>query len=176
MLILCREGLGWVRLQNGPTRTVGPREAPLLAPHQAHAYRASADDPWTIQWSHFEGDEVPAWWRLLKLPPEGAILRLCAGIPEQLDLGRVLECLGYGLPSRLQAAALLPSHFSARFRERFGFAPMDYFLRLKIQRTARLLDAMDWPVPRVGEDVGFADPLHFSRRFRSIMGVSPRSY
>ena len=227
VLILCREGSGWVRLDRGPRRAVGPGDAVLLAPGRAHAYGADREKPWTIQWTHFEGAEIPEWWRLLGLPPEGGVLRLCAGIPEELDLGRVHERLGYDLPALLAAAGALrwalanlraapsaaeagepsrravekveewmrehlaggttlarlarkaslsPSHFSALFRERFGFAPMDYFHRLKIRRACHLLDATPWPVGRVAEEIGIADPLYFSRRFRLVMGQSPRDY
>lgn len=227
VLILCREGAGWVRFASGFRRVVGPGDAVLLAPRQPHAYGAADADPWTIQWSHFEGGEVREWWKLLGLPAEGGLLRLCAGIPEQLDLGRVHERLNYDLPALLAAAAALrwalanlraapsgaeagdsslraveqveawmhehaggrvtlnglarraalsPSHFAALFRERFGFAPIDYFLRLKVQRACRLLDRTAWPVARVAQEAGFADPLYFSRRFRVVMGQSPRAY
>ena len=227
VLILCREGAGWVRFGTGERRMIGPGEAVLLAPRMGHAYGASAEDPWTIQWSHFEGTEIPDWWCVLGLPEEGGVLRLCAGIPEQLDLGRVHERLSYDLPALLAAASALrwslanlraarsgaeagdsslkaiesveawmhehsagktrvswlarqaglsPTHFSALFRERFGFAPIDYFLRLKIQRACRLLAQTAWPVARIAEESGFADPLYFSRRFRAVMGVSPRGY
>jgi AraC-like DNA-binding protein len=225
VLILCREGAGWVRFGHGPRRAVHPGEAVLIAPRQTHAYGASLEDPWTIQWSHFEGDEVPDWWRVLGLSAEGGVLASASS--ERLDLGRVHERLGDDLPSLLAAAAALrwslanlratslaaqaalssrrsvekvgewmsehrsgktnltrlarmaslsPSHFSTLFRERFGYAPMDYFLRLKIQRAAQFLLSTEWPIARVAEESGFPDALYFSRRFRVIMGHSPRGF
>lgn len=226
VLILCREGNGWVRFGEGSIFPVGPGEAVLIAPGRAHAYGAAEHDPWTIQWSHFEGGEVRDWWKFLGLPEDGGILRLCAGIPEELDLGRVHERLGYEPRSMLAASAALrwslanlraasgaeagessrnaverveewmrehgagkvslsglarkaglsPSHFSALFREIFGYAPVDYFLRLKIRRACHLLEQTDWPVGRVAEEAGIPDPLYFSRRFRRVMGISPRAY
>ncbi len=73
-------------------------------------------------------------------------------------------------------ANLSPAHFSAMFRRRYGFAPIDYFLRLKIRRACTLLDTTDWPVSRVAAELGVEDALYFSRRFRRVMGLSPRDY
>ncbi len=73
-------------------------------------------------------------------------------------------------------AGLSAAHFAALFRRRYGFSPIDYFLRLKIRRACSLLDATEWPVARVAAEAGFEDPLYFSRRFRAVMGVSPRAY
>lgn len=73
-------------------------------------------------------------------------------------------------------AGLSVPHFAALFRKRFGFSPIDYFLRLKIRRACSLLDSTEWPVSRVSEEAGFEDALYFSRRFRAVMGISPRAY
>lgn len=73
-------------------------------------------------------------------------------------------------------ARLSAPHFTVLFRSRFGFAPIDYFLRLKIRHACNLLDITDWPVNRIASEVGIDDALYFSRRFRRIMGVSPRDY
>jgi AraC family transcriptional regulator, arabinose operon regulatory protein len=73
-------------------------------------------------------------------------------------------------------AGLSPAHFTMLFRRRFGFAPIDFFLRLKIGRACNLLDNTEWPVRRVAEEVGFEDALYFSRRFRRVMGLSPKAY
>lgn len=73
-------------------------------------------------------------------------------------------------------ANLSPAHFSVMFRRRYGFSPIDYYLRLKIRRACTLLDTTDWPVGRVGAELGVEDPLYFSRLFRRVMGLAPRDY
>lgn len=80
------------------------------------------------------------------------------------------------LAEMAQRARLSPSHFSACFRKRFGHSPIDYFLRLKMERACRLLEQNDWPVRAIGEEVGIHDPYYFSRRFRAALGCSPRDY
>lgn len=73
-------------------------------------------------------------------------------------------------------ARLSPSHYSAVFRRRFGFAPIDWLIRQRVQAACRLLDATQDKIESVGAAVGFSDPYYFSRVFRRVMGVSPREY
>ena len=73
-------------------------------------------------------------------------------------------------------AGLSPSHYSAMFKLRTGFAPINYFLRLKIQRAAQLLDTTPMQIKEIAESVGCDDPFYFSRFFKKIMGHSPRAY
>jgi AraC-like DNA-binding protein len=73
-------------------------------------------------------------------------------------------------------ANLSESHFCALFKRVTGFAPIDYFLHVKVQRACDLLDTTDQPVKRIAGQVGFSDPLYFSRIFRKVQGISPRTY
>lgn len=73
-------------------------------------------------------------------------------------------------------AQLSPSHFAATFKRKTGFAVLDFFIRLKIQRACHLLDSTDLPVKAVAADLGFEDPLYFSRCFRRIHECPPTRY
>jgi len=73
-------------------------------------------------------------------------------------------------------AALSVPHYSALFRRRTGYAPMDFFLRLKVQRAGQLLDTSPLRIADVAAAVGFEDPYYFSRLFKKITGQSPRDY
>jgi AraC family transcriptional regulator, arabinose operon regulatory protein len=73
-------------------------------------------------------------------------------------------------------AGMSSSRFSDLFRQQFGYAPMDWFMRQRIQHACRLLDATQEKVEVVGRQVGFEDPYYFSRSFRKVMGCSPRAY
>ncbi|WP_342750652.1 AraC family transcriptional regulator [Termitidicoccus mucosus] len=83
-------------------------------------------------------------------------------------------------PMRLRELATLAGlsvpHYSALFRLHTGFAPIDWLIRLRIQRACQLLDTTDAPVRAVGEQAGFGDAYYFARSFRRVMGVSPRAY
>ncbi len=73
-------------------------------------------------------------------------------------------------------AGMSGSRYSDVFRQRFGFSPIDWFIRQRVQQACLLLDVTHEKVEVVGQEVGFVDPYYFSRCFRKIMGCSPRAY
>ncbi len=62
------------------------------------------------------------------------------------------------------------------FRDRFGTSPMSWLMEARLQEAARLIRAGDDPVTKIAYRVGFKDPSHFTRRFKSKFGVSPNEF
>ena len=62
------------------------------------------------------------------------------------------------------------------FRQIMGRSPIDYLIRLRIQRAAQLLRREPLRIKEASEAVGFTDSNYFTRQFRKVMGVSPREY
>jgi AraC family L-rhamnose operon transcriptional activator RhaR len=77
------------------------------------------------------------------------------------------------LSSRLYVG---PFHLARQFVRSLGVPPMHYLARWRAMRAAALLAATDEPIAAVGAAVGWPDPSQFSRRFRAVFGVSPRTY
>lgn len=73
-------------------------------------------------------------------------------------------------------AGMSPSRYSDIFRQRYGYSPIDWFMRQRVQQACHLLDVTREKVEIVGLEVGFRDPFYFSRSFRKVMGCSPRDY
>ncbi len=73
-------------------------------------------------------------------------------------------------------ANLSTQHFRGLFKQLTGYAPSQYHAQIKAQHAARLLCHTDDPVSLIAMQVGFEDPLYFSRWFRRIMGRPPRDY
>lgn len=69
-----------------------------------------------------------------------------------------------------------PSHFSALFKRKTGYSPVEYFTHLKIQKACQFLEFTDTHVKELSYDLGFNDPFYFSRLFSKYMGVSPLEY
>ncbi len=67
-------------------------------------------------------------------------------------------------------------YFHTLFRQQTGFAPMDYLIRLRLHRACQLLDGTDQTIRQIAGEVGYTDPLYFSRIFRSIHEISPSEY
>lgn len=62
------------------------------------------------------------------------------------------------------------------FRRYDSQSPYQYLLRLKMNYAAERLQHPGVLVKQVAEETAFADPFHFSRVFRNILGVSPATF
>ncbi|UMY55503.1 MULTISPECIES: AraC family transcriptional regulator [Paenibacillus] len=67
-------------------------------------------------------------------------------------------------------------HLNLIFKQSTGYSPVDYYLRMKIQRASQLLDLTNASIKEVSIQLGFRDPYYFSRLFKKIMGCSPLEY
>jgi AraC family L-rhamnose operon transcriptional activator RhaR len=75
-----------------------------------------------------------------------------------------------------RAANVHVAHLAHLFRAEVGTTPMAHLARIRVERAAALLADRDISIAHVGAAVGWPDAAHFSRRFRELMGVSPRQY
>lgn len=73
-------------------------------------------------------------------------------------------------------ASLSDVHFWRLFKKQTGFAPMDYFVRMKIQTACQLLNTTALPLKAIAGYLGYADYYYFSRVFRKVMGLAPSRY
>jgi AraC-like DNA-binding protein len=69
-----------------------------------------------------------------------------------------------------------PSRFSSLFKKKTGYAPIDYFIQMKMQKASQQLDFTDRSIKDIALSMGFDDPYYFSKRFRKVIGVSPQKY
>lgn len=73
-------------------------------------------------------------------------------------------------------ACMSKNHLAHLFRTRLGTSPLRYLQQVRIEMAKRLLGTSSMPIHEVASQVGFADPLYFSRAFRAACGLSPRAY
>ena len=73
-------------------------------------------------------------------------------------------------------ASISPSHFFVLFKRQTGCAPIDCFIRLRMQHACRLLDETMLSVKEVAATLGYDDPFYFSRIFKSVNHVAPSEY
>lgn len=69
-----------------------------------------------------------------------------------------------------------PSHFFTLFKKRTGYSPIHYFNHLKIQKACQYLSFTRMSVKEISFELGFNDPLYFSRLFKKIMNTPPLRY
>lgn len=68
------------------------------------------------------------------------------------------------------------SHFAAIFHKKTGFAPIEYFNHLKIQKACQYLQFTEHRVNEISNHLGIEDCYYFSRLFKKLMGISPNEY
>jgi AraC-like DNA-binding protein len=95
--------------------------------------------------------------------------RIQAFMREHLDRSLNLDTLA-------AQASLSKYHFSNSYRRLTGYSPIRHFLNMKMEHACNLLDGSNMGIAKIARQVGYEDPLYFSRQFRKTMGVSPRDY
>jgi AraC family transcriptional regulator len=74
------------------------------------------------------------------------------------------------------AAGISTGHLSRLFSAEYGIGPVAAIELVRLARSATLLQRSNLTVGAVASACGFANPFHFSRRFRAVYGVPPRNY
>jgi AraC-like DNA-binding protein len=93
-----------------------------------------------------------------------------------------VEYMKHHLEKTLSVAALAAmanfsaSHFTALFKQHTGYAPIDYFIRLRMHHACQLLDTTSLSVKEISTMVGYDDPFYFSRMFKSLNEIAPSDY
>jgi AraC family transcriptional regulator, arabinose operon regulatory protein len=98
---------------------------------------------------------------------------------------RIAECvdfmkqhLGESLQlDRLAAVTnLSATQFGALFRKETGSTPMEYLIRLRMERACHLLEGTTLSVKEIADQVGYRDQAHFCRSFREMYQMPPSEY
>ncbi|WP_199615154.1 AraC family transcriptional regulator [Paenibacillus alkalitolerans] len=67
-------------------------------------------------------------------------------------------------------------YLSAIFKAAIGMPPQQYLLNYRLQKACELLEKDCYTIGEVARSVGYQDALLFSRMFKKVKGVSPKSY
>ena len=62
------------------------------------------------------------------------------------------------------------------FKRITGCSPLDYHLKIRLNRASRMLQETEYSITQIAFDTGFSDSNYFSRQFRKLMGTSPSTY
>lgn len=73
-------------------------------------------------------------------------------------------------------AGLSKYHFIKKYKETFGYAPIQHFIHRKMERACLLLDTTPLSIGDVALKLGYEDPHYFSRLFKKVTGLSPLNY
>lgn len=94
-----------------------------------------------------------------------AMRLMMATLDQSYDVCRFAREAGYGT-----------RHFNRMFRHVAGMPPSEWFVLRKIERARSLLCIPNILIKEVAVQLGYDDPLYFSRVFRRMTGTSPQDY
>jgi AraC-like DNA-binding protein len=98
---------------------------------------------------------------------------------------RVAQTVGYmrerlnqtlRVPKLARMVGVSQSHFFALFKKQTGFAPIDLFTRMRMERACELLDSTALNIKEIAAVLGYEDQFYFSRVFKSVKRMSPSEY
>ena len=147
-------------------------------------YLGGAIDEWD------RGDEsqtllmMPGWARLivLELLRHDADLGVLGQRPIDPLVSEVLDELNKhlnrstSLDELARHSGYSPQHLNRLFRKVLGVTPLQYLMRMRMERAAASLAQGRLTIRAVARSLGFDDPYYFSRLFRQHFGRSPAHY
>lgn len=94
-----------------------------------------------------------------------AIEKISTGYQKEITLSTTARSLG-----------VTPEYLSSRFTLETGENFMIYLRNYRIQKACELLQNTDKKMYEIAFMVGYDNPQYFSSVFKSVMGISPKSY
>lgn len=67
-------------------------------------------------------------------------------------------------------------YLSSCFKKNMGISVMNYYKKIKVDRAKTLLLSSNRSILEISTLLGFCDQCHFSKTFKSIVGISPTKY
>ena len=64
------------------------------------------------------------------------------------------------------------SHFCTLFQKETGVSPINYFIRLKMQKACQYLEMTNRKIIEVAALLGFEEPAYFTKMFTKMIGIS----
>ena len=180
-LMLCVGGHGFVEI-DGQRTHLAENQLLIIPKDTPHTYWAADDDPWSIYWVHFLGDDADYYVDRIPKPGQPVPVEESAREEATRLFRYCLDALhdGYGLPTLIYAAQstqhilslllyrnrLLPSDQRSGSR-RAGMDSVIAYMQQNLDQNLRLED--------FAREAGMS-VSHFSERFRRQTGQSPMAY
>jgi AraC-like DNA-binding protein len=75
-----------------------------------------------------------------------------------------------------RSCSLSVSYFSLLFKKYTGYSYVQYIHKIRLEKAKMLLRTGSAPIGEIAGEIGYSDPLYFSKLFTREVGLSPREY
>lgn len=106
----------------------------------------------------------------------------CLLVGKKLWIEKILEYMHQNFGEKLSVndlaklANMSESHFIRIFKKETKVSPMDYLIKLRIDKAKKLLRNNTKLITEIAMECGFNSPSHFSTCFSRQMGITPKEY
>ena len=182
VLIFCKEGKGWVEIDNGPKYIIQPNDFVIIPQGASYSYGADNKEPWSIYWAFFSGtkahllcqdQQVPKKVKTDVEPHAFYRTELFEEIYFMIGNGRSLNRMAY--------ASHCFHHLMATFTYVDLYAestsrrkPADNFVHIAISYMSEHIDKT-LSITELAAKCGYSRS-HFTHSFTHEMGMAPKEY
>jgi transcriptional regulator GlxA family with amidase domain len=75
-----------------------------------------------------------------------------------------------------KVAGMSKSSLIVTFKNATGYSPIDYLIRIRLQKCAELLVETEAPLAEIAVQCGFHDSNYLTRQFRRVYNLTPRQF
>ncbi|MDO4273778.1 MAG: AraC family ligand binding domain-containing protein [Eubacteriales bacterium] len=68
------------------------------------------------------------------------------------------------------------SYLTSIFKKNLNQSPQDYLMEFRLEKAADLLRNTEYSIQEIASNVGYQDPLNFSKSFKNHFSLSPKKY
>lgn len=103
-------------------------------------------------------------------------------VTDKFEIERTVEFIYQHFGAKLtisdlaQIASMSESHFIRVFKKETGYSPMEFLIRVRIDKAKKLLRSGTKNITEVSLQCGFSSTSHFSSSFTKHTGVTPSEY
>jgi AraC-like DNA-binding protein len=106
-------------------------------------------------------------------------------IPQAKTLYRIGKIIGkletqykkdWTIAELTKLAGMSKSSLISAFKEATGYSPIDYLIRIRLQKSAEFLAETDISLSEIATECGFHDSNYLTRQFRRVYNLTPRQF
>lgn len=112
-----------------------------------------------------EEEALPAEVELNRQYVEAAVNLLIGSYQTQIRVSEVASAVG-----------ISRNYLDEIFKKELGVSPKEFLMKFRIEKANALLASTFNPVNVIAAEVGYSDPMTFSKIYRTRMGMSPSQY